>query len=366
MTQDGRQSGGNGRRAPRASFPRRSRKRWTAAGTVIAVWLVLRLVSGSALSATVLLAAFAAIGAIAVLFLRSMGVTRDHPWIRRLASRPWRDGQAVLRAAVNHFHDVFVITPSGSLFAPNSVEIQMNPEDLASLCDVMEFGVVVASVTEVYQEQVVQYGARFPAPGPAEVYVIADEWLPRGRYRLRQGHPATAAAQREMPDASRYASRYMNPVPEFAYSVPWHSGSGSYAGEDEDEDQWVWHGSDPPVTTVDAHPVLDAGPATVLEKTFTPVPVLRLVTGDSVAQTQMTGARAGRGSVELVLPDVPTISRQHARFVFSEGRWCVTNLGVNGLAVNGAPAAADHPLCDGDTIRWGSRPDALVSRVEIG
>jgi hypothetical protein len=45
----------------------------------------------------------------------------------------------------------------------------------------------------------------------------------------------------------------------------------------------------------------------------------------------------------------------------------VTNLGINGLTVNGAPTAAtEHPLSDGDTIGWGSRPDALVSRVEIG
>ena len=36
------------------------------------------------------------------------------------------------------------------------------------------------------------------------------------------------------------------------------------------------------------------------------------------------------------------------------------------LTVNGTPAEAEHPLSDGDTIRWGSRTDALVSRVEIG
>ena len=44
----------------------------------------------------------------------------------------------------------------------------------------------------------------------------------------------------------------------------------------------------------------------------------------------------------------------------------MTNLGRNGLSVNGTPVATEHPLSDGDTIRWGSRPDALVSRVEIG
>ena len=351
MTQD---RGLDSRKAARAPFPQRSRKRWTVAAGVAAVWLVLYLMAGSALSATMLLVAFAATGAIAVLFLRSMGVTRDHPWIRQLASRPWRDGQAVLRVAMRHLHDVFVITPSGSLFAPNSVEIQMNPEDLVSLCDQMELSVVIASVTEVYEEQVVRYGARFATPERAEVYVIADEWIPRGRYRLRQGHPAAAAAQREMPDASHY----MSPAAEFAYAGPQCADGGS--------DGWVWREPGSALTTADARTAVDTGTATVMEKTFTPVPVLRLVTGDSVAQTQMTGARAGRGSVELVLPNVPTISREHARFAFSEGRWWVTNLGINGLAVNGAPAETEHPLGDGDTIRWGSRPDALVSRVEIG
>lgn len=351
MTQD---RGPNGRKAASAPIARRSRKRWTIAGGVAAVWLVLYLFAGSVFSATMLLAVFAATGAIAVIFLRSMGVTRDHPWIRRMASRPWRDGQAVFELAMSHLHDVFVITPSGSLFAPNSVEIQMNPEDVMSLCDRIELSVVIASATEVYEEQVYRNRARFATPERASVYVIGDEWVPRGRYRLRQGHPATAAAQREMPDGGYY----MNPAPEFAYEVPQYADAGS--------DGWMRREPDPAMTTVDARTVVDAGTVTVMEKTVPPVPALRLVTGDSVTQTRMTGARAGRGSVELVLPNVPTVSREHARFAFSDGRWCVTNLGMNGLTVNGAPAATDHPLSDGDTIRWGSQPDALVSRVEIG
>lgn len=44
----------------------------------------------------------------------------------------------------------------------------------------------------------------------------------------------------------------------------------------------------------------------------------------------------------------------------------MTNLGMNGLTVNGTPAETEQPLIDGDTIRWGSRPDAVTSRVEIG
>ena len=102
-----------------------------------------------------------------------------------------------------------------------------------------------------------------------------------------------------------------------------------------------------------------------MERSLASVPVLRLVTGSSVAQTMMSGARAGRGSVELVLPDVPTVSREHARFTFSDGRWWITNQGRNGLTLNGAPVAGEQPLSDGDAIRWGTRPDALLSRVEI-
>jgi hypothetical protein len=350
MTRD---RGPDGGKAAPPPFPQRSRKRWTVVGGVAAVWLVLYVIAGSALSATVLLAVFVASGAIAALLLRSMGVTRDHPWIRRLSSRPWRDGQAVLRVAMGRLHDVFVITPGGSLFAPNRVEIQMNPEDLVSLCDRLELGVIIASATEAYEEQAASYGARFATSERAEVYVVADEGVPRGRYRLRQGRPATAAARREMPDSGHD----MDLAPEFAYAVPLDA--------DADSDGWAWGESDPARTRVDARTVVDAGPATVMEETFTPIPVLRLVTGNSVAQTRMTGARAGRGSVELVLPNVPTISREHARFAFSEGRWWVTNLGINRLSVNGVPAATEHLLSDGDTIRWGSRPDALVSRVEI-
>jgi pSer/pThr/pTyr-binding forkhead associated (FHA) protein len=105
--------------------------------------------------------------------------------------------------------------------------------------------------------------------------------------------------------------------------------------------------------------------ATVVAGSLASVPVLRLVTGSSVAETTMSGARAGRGSVELVLPNVPTVSREHARFTFSDGRWWITNQGRNGLTLNGLPVAGEHPLSDGDAIRWGTRPDALLSRVEL-
>ena len=131
--------------------------------------------TGSVVSATVVLMVIAGLGAAGVGGLRALGITRDHPWIRRMASRPWRDGQDVLKVAMRHLSDVFVVTPSGSLLAPNLVELQLNPDDLDSLCERMELGVISASMTEVYEEQVAEYGARLAGAGRAEVYVIAPD-----------------------------------------------------------------------------------------------------------------------------------------------------------------------------------------------
>lgn len=95
-------------------------------------------------------------------------------------------------------------------------------------------------------------------------------------------------------------------------------------------------------------------------------PILQLITGDAVAQTRMSGARAGRGqAAELLLPDRPTVSRVHARFTCAGGQWAITCLGRNGLLLNGAPLRGTQPVHHGDLIRWGRRPDALTSRVEL-
>jgi hypothetical protein len=337
-------TGGNqaARRPTRAPLRRRSRQRWMVAGGVAACWVVLEVVTGSAVSATVVLMLIAALTAAGVGGLRALGITRDHPWIRRIASRPWRDGQDVLKVVMRHLADVFVVTPSGTLIAPNLVELQLNPDDLDFLCEQMEPGVISASMTEVYEEQVTAYGARLAGPGRAEVYVIAAGSVAPGRYRLRQGDPVSIDAQLD---------RYASVAPEWAYSAPKHgyAESGGYA----------WGKPDPDLTVGgDMVTIMEPGPALI--------PVLQVVTGSSVAETRVSGARAGRGSVELVLPDVLTVSREHATFTFSDGRWWVTNQGRNGLTLNGAPVVGEQPLSDGDTIRWGASPDALLSRVRIG
>ena len=333
------------RRQARAPLRQRSRRRWAVAGGVAACWVVLEVVTGSVLGATVLLVIIAGLGVASVGGLRALGITRDHPWLRRLASRPWRDGQDVLNVAIRHLSDVFVITPNGLLLAPNVVELQLNPGDLVSLCERMELGVISASVTEVYEEQVAAHGARFAGPGRADVRVIAAGSVPPGRYRLRQGDPVSADAEPDMSDAW-----YADVPPEIAYAAPQHAHAGRGSR--------VWPEPDPGLTVA-------GGMATIMEGSLASVPALRLVTGSSVVETVMSGARAGRGSVELVLPDVLTVSREHARFTFCDGRWWITNQGRNGLTLNGAPVTGEQPLNDGDTIRWGTRPDALLSRVEI-
>jgi hypothetical protein len=331
------------RRPARAPLTRRSRKRWAIVGGVAAAWVFLEVMTGSMVSATVLLVVIAGLGAACVAGLRALGITRDHPWIRRAASRPWRDGQDVLHVAMRHLPDVFVVTPSGARLAPNVVELRLNPDDLGSLRERMEVGVISASLAEVYEEQVAAYGARLAGAGRPEAYVIADESVPPGRYRLRQGQPVGAPVP---PDV-----QYSAEAPELAYAGAWQAGG--------EPGSWAWQESDAGLTA-------PRGMVTVMEGSLAHVPVLRLVTGSSVAETTMSGARAGRGAVELVLPDVPTVSREHATFTYGDGRWWITNQGRNGLTLNGALVAGEQPLSDGDEIRWGARPDALMSRVEIG
>src|ERR1700689_5862869 len=94
------------RRPVRAPLRRRSRRRWSIVGGVALCWLLVELMTGSALTATVLLVAIAGLGVAGVGGLRAMGVTRDHPWLRRMASRPWRDGQDVLHIAMRPPPDV--------------------------------------------------------------------------------------------------------------------------------------------------------------------------------------------------------------------------------------------------------------------
>src|ERR1041385_4379702 len=180
------------RRLPRAPMRQKSRRRWPIAGGVAASWVVLEVLTGSVVSATVALVVIAGLVVVTVGGLRALGITREHPWVQWAASRPWRDGDDVLKVAMRHLHDVFVITPSGSLLAPGLVELQLNPDDLATLCERMELGVISESMSEVYEEQVPASRARLTGAGRPSVYVTASGSVPPGRYRLRQGDPVGA------------------------------------------------------------------------------------------------------------------------------------------------------------------------------
>jgi len=324
--------------------------------------------TGSVATATVAVIAIAAFCVLAVVGLRALGVTRDHPWLRRLAERPWRDGQDVLQVALRHLPDVFVVAPSGAVLAPDLVELRMSPRDLSSLGERMELGLVAACATEAYLDHAAARGARFPGHVRPEVRVVADPAVLAGRYRLRQGLPVSS-------DPPSNVGMYQ--VPAFSLG-PTNPAAGSpypgFVGHDGNTRVNPGTGQALPepdpggyaagLATVQVEPILSA--TTVREPERAPVPVLRLITGGSTAQTRVPGARAGRGPVELQLPDMPTVSREHARFTFSDGRWWIANLGRNGLTLNGVPLAGEQPLSNGDSIRWGMRPDALLSRVQIG
>ena len=358
-------------RPARAPLPRRSRKRWAAAAGAAACWLALLDMTGSVIGATLLLAVLAGLGIVIVLLLRSLGVTRDHPWIQQLAARPWRDGQDVLQLALKHLPELFVVTPSGALFAPNLVELRLNPDDVCSLSERIELGLVASSAAEVYEDQVAAHGARFAGPGRADVRVIADLSVPAGRYQLRQGRPVDGRPEPGFqlahagPGPGYPGAQLSYAGPQPAYSGP----QAGYAGHEPVSDgpyrDFAGHDG-----STQAQPgqdrATDVGMPTVAEQSRSTIPVLRLVTGESVTETRRSGARAGRGPVELELPDVPTVSREHARFTFSGGQWWIANLGMNGLTLNGTPLAGEQPLSNGDSIRWGTRPDALLSRVQVG
>ena len=173
--------------------PRRNRRRWAVAAAVTVCWVVLWTVTGSLVGGTLVLLFLAGLGVVTVLALRALGVTRDHPWVRQIATRPWRDGQEVLQLALRHLPEVFVVTPSGALLAPTAVELRLNPRDFGSLGERMDIGLVETSAAEVYGEQVAAHGARLAGPGPVEVSLISDPSVPEGRYQLRQGRPLGAA-----------------------------------------------------------------------------------------------------------------------------------------------------------------------------
>ena len=368
--------------------PRRNRRRWAIAAAVTVCWVVLWTATGSLVGGTLVLLFLAGLGVVTVLALRALGVTRDHPWVRQIATRPWRDGQEVLQLALRHLPEVFVVTPSGTLLAPTAVELRLNPRDFGSLGERMDIGLVETSAAEVYNEQVAAHGARLAGPGPVEVSLISDPSVPEGRYQLRQGRPLGAAPPVFQPAA---ASGFQQAVPGAGYLPPddpaanpgsqvgvypagaWPpaSGSGSDAGAGA-ATGWPFArdgrtasapvGADTATTATAA----GGGLATVAEPARSMIPALRLITEGRVCETRMSGARAGRGAVELGLPDVPTVSREHARFTYSDGQWWVANLGMNGMTLNGSAAAGEQPLHDGDVIRWGTNEQAPTSRVQIG
>ncbi|HEY6498067.1 MAG TPA: hypothetical protein VIZ20_01510, partial [Streptosporangiaceae bacterium] len=348
--------------------PRRNRRRWAVAAAVTACWVVLWTVTGSLVAGTLVLLFLAALVVVTVLALRALGLTRDHPWVRQIATRPWRDGQEVLQLALRHLPEVFVVTPSGALLAPTSVELRLNPRDFGSLGERMDIGLVEASAAEVYEEQVAAHEARLAGPGPVEVSLISDPAVPEGRYQLRQGRPLGAGSgfQAAAPSGFQQAAQngfqaaqngFQQAPPRASYVPPdvhaagpasqvgvfpagpvsqvgvYPAGAGLGAGRDPG---WPFahdgRTTSAPVSDTTATAATAGGGdlATVAEPARSMIPTLRLITGDRVSETRLSGARAGRGQVELSLPDVPTVSREHARFTYSDHQWWVANLGMNG------------------------------------
>jgi hypothetical protein len=377
----------------RAPLQARSRRRWLLATGIAGLWLVCLLGTGSVVAGTTLLILLGAIAAGVVVVLRVFGLGRDHPWFHRAASRPWRDGRDVLRVAMGHLSEVFIVTPQGSLLAPNAVELRMNPADIESLAELIDLSLVNASAAEAYAAEVAACSARVVSNVPLEVCVVADPVVPPGRYRLRQraagamgladtatgGDPAYAAYPAAVGAhpagvgahpagvAAHLAGAYPAGVPAAHPAGAYPAGAaGAYP---VDGAYPVSAGVGPfrdgrTRSEVAVAPAAMTGAVTVAESALPPL--LRLITNGAVAETRVSGARAGRDTaVELPLPGDPTVSRVHATFACAGGEWRITVLGRNGVLLNGAPVNGEQVIRDGDAIRWGRQAGAPVSTVVI-
>src|SRR5215510_2740713 len=366
------------RRPPHAPLWSRSRRRWIVLICVAGVWLLFLRGTGSVTVATAMLLLLATAIGLGLMALRWLGVDRDHPWVQRIGERPWRDGREVLQLALRHLPDVFIMSPSGSLLAPNALEVLMNPDDFASLTEVMDQSLIDSWACEAYQSCIGEHAARLGGDGPVLVRVASDPDVLAGRYRLRQGRlvgavPAESAlpAENAVPaDAAQaVGAGYPAGAVQAVGAVPAAGGFGFRAAEAS-----TFQASDGrTLPSGDGRPRIDGAGARALQTDLltvgavSSVPLLRLMTGGSAAETRVSGARAGRGTaVELLLPEEPTVSRVHAKFDFRDGQWRVTGLGRNGLMVNEMPVRSEQVVRDGDLIRWGNQPGALVSRVQIG
>jgi FHA domain len=326
-------------RPPRPPVPPRTRRARATAVTAACGFLLLLMATRSLVLSLTMTLLLAAAGAIAFLAVRSWGVTASHPWVRGMASRPWRTGQEVWQLALRHLPETFIIAPDGSRLAPDRVELRMNPEDFADLTGSIDVDVLAASSSDVYRTLIAEHGARYGGTEGLTVVLVDDQDVARGRYRLRpravsalvMAGPQAAAPQAAAPAASSFS---------------WAEATG------RTDSHTVGR------TLASEHDTMTSPPA---------VPLLRLVTRDAVTETRRPGALAGRGtSAELRLPDDLTVSRVHAEFCYADGRWHVANRGRNGLRLNGSPVSGQQALADGDVIRWGHQDDAVTSLVQIG
>jgi len=372
------------RRLPRAPLRSRGRRRWVVLIGVAGMWLLFLRGTGSVAVATVMLLMLATAIGLGLMALRWLGVDRDHPWVQRMGERPWRDGREVLQLALRHLPEVFIVTPSGSLLAPNAVEVLMNPDDFASLTEVMDQSLIDSWACEAYQSCIGEHAAHLGGDGPVMVRVASDPDVLAGRYRLRQGRLAGAAQAMSgvSGDAAQGRPGYVAGAVQaggagYAAGAVRVAGAGPAAaggfGFRAAEARTFQASDGRTLDSGDGGPHTDGGSARALPtdlltvSAVSAVPLLRLVTGGSAAETRLSGARAGRGTaVELLLPEEPTVSRVHAKFVFRDGQWWVTGLGRNGLMVNEMPVRGEQVVRDSDLIRWGNQPGALVSRVQIG
>ena len=119
-----------------------------------------------------------------------------------------------------------------------------------------------------------------------------------------------------------------------------------------------------------------AAPGAALRGTDVIMPTLNVISGPQPGSSYdvKDGAVIGRSRSADLQFEEKTLSRQHAKIVFSGGKWTLVDLGSsNGTFVNGVAVHTEMALTHGDEIRLGelsmtfmsALPDAVYSRVDV-
>jgi hypothetical protein len=325
-----------------------------------ATWLLLLLRTQSLTTATVLTILLAAVLAGVILTVRLSGLPADiAPLMERLRSRPWRDPMVVFQEGLARLPLTLVSGARDHVWAHNELVMLLSERDLTALLRQIEPSLLETLASDEYSQVVSAYGARLRHASPVRVQIRSSIGVPDGTARFRfPGWPTAPPSVSRYDIANHDGGTVRDAVADLGSASAVRPAVDRPVPAESDTASPIALGMTTELTATQ-HEAVDAAANKI-------VPTLFLHTSGSRSSTRMSSAIAGRDPrVDLVLPDVGTVSRRHARFSYVDGRWCVECLGRNGLLLNGREVSLRQVVNDEDTLTWGRSTSALTSQVQL-